>query len=379
MRIESGRPMGDRGGHPLRVDIAHRYAGGEPIEASFDLNERGKWLTLMGASGSGKTTVLRCIAGLTRVDRGRIAAGGQQWDDTDASLHWPTHRRSVGFCGQSPALMPDRNVRQNLWFGLPRSQRRRGSTGDRTAENLAKELGIASLLDRSPNELSAGQKQRVALARMLVTRPPLLLLDEPWATLDTPRRIAVRRFLRTQCRQNELTVIVASHDREDAVAADFVGIMDAGRLVQLGRSTDVFARPASVSAAELLGTETLLHGRVVDHRDGLCRVRFGSGFELHVANHRSVRLDPGDAAIVAVGGDAVAIGDDPAASVRNRFHARIETLETAGGVTRVRMLVRDDIALVATITTASATEMGLAGGQTITVSIKATAMTLLAV
>jgi ABC-type sugar transport system ATPase subunit len=237
--------------------IAKTFPGGISAVADFSLEVADKELfVLLGPSGCGKTTVLRLIAGLERVTSGAILLGGK--DFTQA----PAHLRKVAMLFQSPAVYPHMTVRQNLAFGTKstynpfdwwsRRSDRRVTAGE--LESAAQLLDLERLLNRKPAELSGGERQRVALGRALLRRPAVFLLDEPLAHGDPLRRLQLRRELWALQRRQETTLIWVTHDHGEALAlADRIGVMEAGRLLQVGTPREVYERPATSRVAQLVG------------------------------------------------------------------------------------------------------------------------------
>lgn len=206
----------------------------------------GEYFVLMGATGSGKSLLVKCLCGLVRAETGRILVDGRDVTDLE-----PRARR-VGYLPQEYALFPHLSVARNITF----ARRARGDSHARAlrdARPVVEMLGLAALLDRRPETLSGGEQQRVALARALASRPRLLVLDEPVSALDEPTRREVCEELRRVEREFRLATIHICHNTEEAQAlADRVGIMDAGRLVQSGPLDELRARPASRAVARLL-------------------------------------------------------------------------------------------------------------------------------
>ena len=213
---------------------------------------RGEFVTLLGPSGCGKSTLLRCIAGLTAVDSGKILLDGQ-----DLVPQSP-QKRGIGMVFQSYALFPNMSVEQNVAFGL----RMQKVKGDDSRSRVLEALRMVELQDfasRYPHQLSGGQCQRVALARSLVTRPRLLLLDEPLSALDA----RIRKHLREQIRQIQrdlgLTTIFVTHDQEEALTmSDRIFLMNQGRIVQSGDAESLYTAPVDAFAAGFIGNYNLL-------------------------------------------------------------------------------------------------------------------------
>jgi sulfate/thiosulfate transport system ATP-binding protein len=218
--------------------------------------EDGEFFVLLGSSGSGKTTVLNLIAGLTPLESGRIILNGH-----DVS-HLPTQQRRVGFVFQDYALFQYMNVAENVEFALsirkiPVKERQN------RRDELLEIVGLAGLGNRMPKQLSGGQQQRVALARALAHKPDVLLLDEPLGALDAKIRIELRRSLKNIQRQLGIATILVTHDQEEAFdLGDRIGVMSYGRLVEVGTPSELYRQPRTEFVATFLGLANLLVGRV---------------------------------------------------------------------------------------------------------------------
>ena len=273
----------------LHADFERRYPSGATVHAAFDLPAEGASVTaLFGLSGSGKTTILRCLAGLDRPQSGQIQFAKRTWFDASAGVMLPPQRRGIGFLFQDYGLFPHLSVESNIGYGLSRLRYR-----DRRIRinELLSILEISDLSQRKPHELSAGQQQRVALARAIAPRPKLLLLDEPLSALDTPTREALRRELRRLLVQFATPAIVVTHDLTEAIAlADTAIIIDQGKILQTGPLSEVFSRPVDDRVARIVGVETIEAGSVTAIVDGLAIVRVGSIDLLAVAS--SIPLGP---------------------------------------------------------------------------------------
>jgi putative spermidine/putrescine transport system ATP-binding protein/spermidine/putrescine transport system ATP-binding protein len=218
----------------------------------------GRFTSLLGPSGSGKTTLLRIVAGFVTADRGRILIGGED------VTHVPVWKRAIGMVFQSYALFPHMSVDDNVAFGLAR----RGVRGAEARRRVGEALEMVRLSGfgaRRPKELSGGQQQRVALARAIVTRPRVLLLDEPLSALDRRLRQEMQVELKRIQREVGITTIFVTHDQEEALAlSDHVAILDRGRIVQAGPPGEVYERPATRFAASFLGDANFLEGAAAD-------------------------------------------------------------------------------------------------------------------
>ena len=213
---------------------------------------RGEFVTLLGPSGCGKSTLLRCIAGLTAVDSGRILLDGQ-----DLVPQSP-QKRGIGMVFQSYALFPNMSVEQNVAFGL-RMQKIKGQDSRPRVLEALRMVELQDFASRYPHQLSGGQCQRVALARSLVTRPRLLLLDEPLSALDARIRKHLREQIRQIQRELGLTTIFVTHDQEEALTmSDRIFLMNQGRIVQSGDAESLYTAPVDAFAAGFIGNYNLL-------------------------------------------------------------------------------------------------------------------------
>ncbi len=244
---------------PAHVDVTGltvRYGGWTALDG-LDLGiGRGELFVLLGGSGSGKTTLLRTLAGFIKPAAGRITLGGR--DITSL----PPHRRPVNTMFQSYALFPHMSVAANIGFGL----RRQGLPGAEIIRRVADLLALVRLepfADRRPDALSGGQRQRVALARSLAPRPELLLLDEPLSALDRGLREATRTELVRVQRQLGTTFVLVTHDQDEALSmATRIGLLEQGRLAQVGTPTEIYEHPVSRSVAAFMGAANILPARV---------------------------------------------------------------------------------------------------------------------
>ena len=217
---------------------------------------QGSISALLGPSGCGKTTVLRIVAGLLEPDSGTVSIDGRIV--TGPRIAVPPEKRNVGLVFQDYALFPHLTVARNVGYGLasrPREERRR-----RVAQALEL-VGLQGVGDRYPTALSGGQQQRVALARAIVTRPDLVLLDEPFSNLDATLRASVREEVRAILRDADQTAVFVTHDQEEALSlADRVAVMDAGRVHQFADPQTLYTRPATRFVAEFVGEADVLPG-----------------------------------------------------------------------------------------------------------------------
>jgi putative spermidine/putrescine transport system ATP-binding protein len=223
-------------------------------DVSMDIAS-GEFVTLVGASGCGKTTLLRIIAGFTKPDSGELAIDGRRVEGL------PPSKREVGFVFQSYALFPTQTVAQNIGFSLSIRRREKAEIDERVAE-LCALTQLGGLEERYPHELSGGQQQRVALARALAPDPAILLLDEPLSALDAKIRAHLRAEIRAVVDRLGITTVYVTHDQEEALSiSDRVAVMEAGKVVQVGRPMEVYLEPASLFVADFIGTSNHLQGR----------------------------------------------------------------------------------------------------------------------
>ena len=220
---------------------------------SLDI-DNGEFFTLLGPSGCGKTTLLRMIAGFNSIDGGSICFDDKPINDI------PAHRRNIGMVFQNYAVFPHMSVADNVGYGL---KARDVSTEDiklRSYQAMAM-MKIEHLADRMPAQLSGGQQQRVALARAIVIEPDVLLMDEPLSNLDAKLRLDMRTNIRKIQQELGITTIYVTHDQEEALAiSDRIAVLDAGKIMQVGKPHDIYASPANTFVANFIGTSNFLEG-----------------------------------------------------------------------------------------------------------------------
>src|SRR5262244_4530738 len=234
--------------------ITKRYRGTPVVnDVSLDVGE-GEFFVLLGPSGSGKSTLLRAIAGLTGVDHGRISLHGRD------VTHIAARKRGVGLVFQNYALFRHMTVADNIEFALRVRHMRARARRERRQE-LLRLVSLEGMDDRLPAQLSGGQQQRVAVARALAHKPEVLLLDEPFGALDAKIREELRRTIRQVQKELKITTVLVTHDQEEAFAlADRIGVMNLGRLLEMGRPDKLYTRPQTRFVATFLGAANLMLG-----------------------------------------------------------------------------------------------------------------------
>jgi iron(III) transport system ATP-binding protein len=247
----------------LAVTGLHKAFGAHPVLTGLDLEvPAGTFTAILGPSGSGKTTLLRLLAGFEQPDDGTITIGDRLVDGP--GTHLPPERRKIGYVPQEGALFPHLSVASNVGFGLPARERH----GPRATE-LLDAVGLTGMGGRYPHQLSGGQQQRVALARALAIRPEVVLLDEPFASLDAHMRASVRADVQRICQAAGTTAILVTHDQDEALSmADRIAVLRDGRIVQYAAPQDLYSRPADPALARFVGDANLLDGYLAAGPDG---------------------------------------------------------------------------------------------------------------
>ena len=313
----------------------------------------GEFLVLLGPSGCGKTTTLRCIAGLERVDTGRIFIGGR--DVTEL----PPARRGIAMVFQSYAVFPHMTVAQNIGFGL--RMRRIAKREIRAAvQEVAELLQIDELLDRYPAQLSGGQRQRVAVARAIVMKPEVLLMDEPLSNLDALLRLQMRAELKRLHRQIGTTTVYVTHDQVEALSlGDRIAVMREGEIVQLDHPNSVYDQPATTFVAGFIGTPpmNLLRATVTTSGDDLALAVGDFTLLLPPAWKPSLRAMVGKPVIVGIRAENIAVHAD---TTPGSLPATVLVSEPLGAQQLLTVQVGKDVLKVVT-----APEPLLQAGQTV--------------
>ncbi|MCR4427157.1 MAG: ABC transporter ATP-binding protein [Firmicutes bacterium] len=242
----------------VRLDqVTKRFGDFRAVDGLTLLMKKGKLTTLLGPSGCGKTTTLRMIAGFIDPDEGDIFVGKQRVNNL------PPFRRDVRTVFQNYALFPHMTVFENVAYGL-RIQGIKGDELKRLVREALEMVGLGEVGSRLPGRLSGGQQQRIAFARAVVTKPKVLLLDEPLSNLDAKLRVQMREEVRRMQRDLGITTIYVTHDQEEAMSiSDMIAVMNAGKIEQIGSPSDIYERPSTPFVAQFIGLSNLLDCEVV--------------------------------------------------------------------------------------------------------------------
>jgi len=223
--------------------------------------ERGEFFTLLGPSGCGKTTLLRCVAGFVDMEQGEIYFGDRRIDTI------PTHRRGVGMVFQNYAIFPHLTVQDNIRYGL-KARKAPSTEQEKKVKKVLSLVHMEGLEDRLPNQLSGGQLQRVAIARVLAIEPEVLLMDEPLSNLDAKLRLEMRGEIRSLQQKLGITTVYVTHDQEEALSiSDRIAVMDHGLVRQVAKPWEIYAQPKDAFVAGFIGATNLLPVMVTEARE----------------------------------------------------------------------------------------------------------------
>ncbi len=301
------------------TDLRKQFAIGRPAidGVSFGV-PAGEIVVLLGPSGCGKTTTLRCVAGLEHPTSGEISIAGRVVSSPENGILVPPRQRNLGMVFQSYAVWPHMTVRQNVVYPLKHRKMARGEAG-RKVDEVLQLVGLTEYADRPVVALSGGQMQRVALARSIVYRPQLLLLDEPLSNLDAKLRLRLRDDLRIILKQTGMTALYVTHDQAEAVVlGDRIGVMRDGKLLQMGTPDEIYNRPADLFVANFTGATNELTGTLVGRSGEFGVVDFGDGRRGEAALFHPLNI--GDKVRIALRPENIAIGKHDGG---NSFAARV--------------------------------------------------------
>jgi molybdate transport system ATP-binding protein len=353
----------------MNIEVGFKAAVGDfHLDAEFAIPARGV-TALFGPSGAGKTTILRAMAGLVRFPGGRLRVGESVWQEGETFL--PPHRRPLGYVFQEPSLFDHLDVRGNLSYGSRRvAADQRRIDLDRAIELL----GIVHVLDRKVQTLSGGERQRVAMARALAVSPRLLLMDEPLASLDAPRKAEILPYLEGLVRELDIPVIYVSHSADEvARLADHLVLLDAGRAVGSGPIAEMLTRP-DLPLARTPQAEALIEARVrgFDEDFALNLLEFAGG----TVTIPGTPLPRGAILRLRVAARDVSLTLDvqPYTSILNIFEARVESLSPEGPAQSVVRLDVGGVLLLAHVTRKSVAALRLEPGRRVYAQVKSVAV-----
>jgi molybdate transport system ATP-binding protein len=337
------RPAEIRPANPtLNARIRKSFPATErPFSLDVDFSAAPGFTILFGPSGSGKTTLLDCVAGVAVPDAGRIVVGDRILFDADSRVSIPVAKRGVGYVLQDLALFPHLTVEQNTGYGLahlPRSVRRK------QASAMLREFRIEHLRQQRPGEISGGERQRVALARSLVTDPCLLLLDEPLAALDAPTKSKIIDDLRRWNQAHRIPILYVTHAREEVLAlGERVLVMEEGRIIAQGAPHEVLGAPLQETVAQLAGFENIFDATVESVHENrgtmLCRIMLCQITTSHLPDSRRdrsvlletplIRAEAGSRIRVGIraGDILLAVAEPAGLSARNILAGRLVSVE----------------------------------------------------
>ena len=267
--------------------------------------EPGEFITLLGPSGSGKTTLLNLLAGFQSLDGGEILVDGRPVHNV------PTHKRGFGMVFQSYALFPNMTVTQNVAFPLRMAGVDRATTERRVAETL-EIMRLSDHANKSPSEMSGGQQQRVAIARAIVMRPKVVLMDEPLSALDRRLRESIQIEIRDLHQTIGSTILFVTHDQGEALTmSDRIAVLDAGKIVQIGRPLEIYRHPSNRFVASFVGESNLIEAEIMQKRGTTVTLKNRAGYVFDAESRDAI--DVGRVTVL-VRPERIAIANEPTAS-----------------------------------------------------------------
>jgi len=336
--ITAGRDVAPEKG--VRVDgVTKRYGSSTAVDNVSISIEPGEFVTLLGPSGCGKSTLLRMISGFVIPDDGDIRIDGQ------SVVALPPFKRNTAMVFQDYALFPHRTVAQNLAFGL-RMRRLPRPEIERRVDRMLEMIELRGLGERSTDQISGGQAQRVALGRALIVEPALLLLDEPLGALDLKLRRQMQAELKRIQREMKLTFLYVTHDQEEALTmSDRIAVMRAGRVEQYAAPSEIYNNPTTAFVADFVGEANLLPAVVAEPSSGLVVV---AGRKLRIPPEQARGLVAGSSVSLAIRSEAVQLAP-PGASVEPGLAGTVEEVLFAGSTAKVIVRFEGELTLIATL------------------------------
>ncbi|GAA6617467.1 ABC transporter ATP-binding protein [Scytonema sp. NUACC26] len=318
---------GTAGFEPLDVELLNvfKFFNQEPAVHGVDLDIRqGEFFSILGPSGCGKTTTLRLIAGFERADAGQVLIRGQSMTSV------PPYRRPVNTVFQSYALFNHLNVSENVAFGLRLKKFRKKEIESRVKQALEL-VKLEGLRSRFPNQLSGGQQQRIALARAIVNRPAVLLLDEPLGALDLKLRKEMRVELSNLHKELGLTFIMVTHDQEEALSlSDRVAVMNQGKIEQVGTPSEIYEQPQTVFVADFIGDTNLLAGEITGADASHIQILTKTGLAIIVTRDENTPTDLSQAVVVSVRPEKIQLSLYKPSVENNCFEGRLVNIMYLG-------------------------------------------------
>jgi molybdate transport system ATP-binding protein len=353
----------------IEARFAFDYPGFS-LDVDLRLPEKGV-TALFGPSGSGKTTILRCFAGLIHSPRARLVVDGRIWQDSSTGIFLAPHKRPMGLVFQEASLFTHLSVRKNLAYGMKRS----GNKDGKGLDGIVELLGIGALLDRLPERLSGGERQRVAIARALLTRPRLLLMDEPLAALDVARKLEILPYLERLHGELDIPVLYVSHAPDEvARLADYLVLLEAGSVVAGGPLQETLAR-TDLPGGFLGDAGVVLETTVAAHEDDdLTRLDFAGG-QLYVSRRPEAvgirlrcRIHARDVSI--------ALAAPSGSSILNALPVVVRAVVpmVEPGQMLVQLELRGGDTLLARVTARSCRALAIAAGARVVAQVKSVAL-----
>ncbi len=328
------------------LDVSKRFPGpsGQPEDEVIAVDDvslqirDGEFYSLLGPSGCGKTTTLRMIAGFEHPTQGEVYIHGKPMGLT------PPYQRNTNMVFQNYALFPHMNIGRNVAFGLEMKRVSKDEIRERVQEALAM-VRLADYAPRRPNQLSGGQQQRIALARALVNRPEVLLLDEPLGALDLKLRKDMQLELKTLQREVGITFVYVTHDQEEALTmSDRIAVMHRGKVLQEGTPTEIYERPNCRFVADFIGDTNFLPGKVEEQEGGLTTVLVDEGLRVLVEAEQA--LSRGAEVTVAVRPEKIRLLPRPPSGRHNAFPCEVEQVVYVGTDTRFHVRLSENVRLM---------------------------------
>jgi len=340
-------------------NLSKKWAEFSLKNINLDVRDR-EYFVVLGPTGSGKTLLLELIAGFHRPDKGEIWMDGQNLTDL------PPEKRTVGFVFQDYSLFPHLTVEENIGFGLrlrkiPRSEARK------KIQQIMRALNISGLAKRYPKTLSGGERQKTALARALVLKPRVLLMDEPLSAVDALARERLRDELKIIHNEFGATTIHVTHDHEEAILlGDRIGVMNNGQIIQVGDPNEIFRRPKSEFIASFMGVENIFRGKS-KVKGGVARIDIGNGVEVEAVSEKTGEVK------ACVRPEEIIVSKRPVrSSGRNVLKGRISEISNRGPTVWLRIDVGREFTAV--ITKKSFMDMNLKVGTGVYLAFKASSV-----